>query len=230
VVPFVRRLVHAPPTHAEPGTQSPSPPQVVLQAPLPPQLKGLQLTVCCAHTPAPLQKPVGVDVEPVHEAVPHDVVVGAFWQLPAPSHAPVSPQGGAAVQRPCGSACEGSTSLHAPSRPETLQARHVPHADVEQQTPSTQKLPDRHSSLVAHDWPRRFLSPQRFVLTSQMLGEAQSPSATHVVLQATPLHAKGAHGSAVAARHVPAPSHVRASISVVAPMGHVAGAHVVPPA
>jgi hypothetical protein len=65
-VPFVRRFVHAPPTHAEPLTQSPSPPHIVRHAPLPPQLKGLQLTVCCEHAPAPLQNPVGVDVEPVH--------------------------------------------------------------------------------------------------------------------------------------------------------------------
>jgi hypothetical protein len=122
------------------------------------------------------------------------------------------------------------TSLHAPSRPETSQDWQVPHAEVEQQTPSTQKLPDRHSSLVAHSWPRRFLLPQRFVLTSQMLGEAQSPSTTHVVLQATPLQAKGAHGSVLAGRHTPAPSQVRGKVSVVAPVGHAAGAQVVPPA
>jgi hypothetical protein len=158
------------------------------------------------------------------------VVVGAFLQLPAPSHAPVKPHGGAAAQRPWGSTCEGGTSLQAPSRLETLQAWQVPHAAAPQQTPSTQKLPDRHSSLVAHAWPRRFLSPQRFVLTSQMLGEAQSPSPTHVVLQATPLHANGAQGSVLAAWHAPAPSQVRARISIVVPVGHEAGAQVVPPA
>ena len=42
--------------------------------------------------------------------------------------------------------------------------------------------------------------------------------------------AKGAHESVIAAWQAPTPSHVRASISVVAPAGHVAGAHVVPAA
>jgi hypothetical protein len=150
--------------------------------------------------------------------------------LPAPSQAPVKPHGGAAAQRACGSTCDGGTSLHAPSRVATLQAWQVPHAEVEQHTPSTQKLPDRHSSLVPQAWPRRFLSPQRLVLGSQMLGEAQSASPTHAVLQATPLHAKGVQGSVAAGWHVPAPSHVRARVSVIVPLGHVAGAHVVPPA
>jgi hypothetical protein len=76
-VPFVFRFVQAPPTHAEPSTQSASPAHIVRHA-LGPQLKGLQLTGCCAHAPAPLQKPVGVDVEPVQEACPHEVVDGAF--------------------------------------------------------------------------------------------------------------------------------------------------------
>jgi hypothetical protein len=76
-MPFVSRLVHAPPTHEEPGTQSPTPPHVVRQA-VAPQLNGLQLTVCCEQAPAPLQKPVGVEVEPAHEGWPHEVVVGAF--------------------------------------------------------------------------------------------------------------------------------------------------------
>jgi hypothetical protein len=177
-----------------------------------------------------LQKPVGVNEDPEQEACPHEVVVGAFWQLPAPSHAPVKPHGGAGVQRPCGSACDGGTSLHVPWRPETLQAWQVPHAEAAQHTPSTQKLPDRQSSLVAQAWPRRFLSPQRFVLTSQMLGDAQSPSVTHVVLHPAPLQAKGAHGRVLAARQVPAPSQVRPRVSVVAPAGHEAGAQLVPPA
>jgi hypothetical protein len=136
-VPFGCRLVQAPPTHEEPSTQSPSPPQVVRQAPFP-HRNGLQLTVGCAQAPAPLQKPVGVDVEPMHEACPHDVAVGAYWQLPAPLQAPVRPHGGAATQRPCGSGWASGTSLHAPARPETSQAWQVPHAELAQQTPSTQ--------------------------------------------------------------------------------------------
>jgi hypothetical protein len=177
-----------------------------------------------------LQKPVGVNVDPEHEAVPHDVAVGAFWQLPAPSHAPVKPQGGEAVQRPCGSACDGGTKVHAPALPATLQAWQVPQADVAQHTPSTQKFPERQSSVDMQVCPRRFLSPQRFVLTSQMLGAVQPVSATHVVPQVVPLHAKGAHGSVLAGRQVPAPSQVRARVCVVEPRGHDAGAQVVPAA
>jgi hypothetical protein len=135
--PFAFRFVHAPPTQVEPRMQSPSPPQVVRQALLP-QRNGLQLVACCAHVPAPLQKPVGVKLEPEQEGWPHEVVVGAFWQLPAPSHAPVNPQGGAATQRACGSAEPGGTLLQAPARPATLQAWQVPQAGAEQQTPSTQ--------------------------------------------------------------------------------------------
>jgi hypothetical protein len=52
------------------------------------------------HPPWPLQKPLGVYVEPVHEGAPHDVLAGATLQVPAPLHVPVSPQGGAATQRP----------------------------------------------------------------------------------------------------------------------------------
>jgi hypothetical protein len=83
----------------DPTTQSPSPPHIVRHAP-PPHRNGLQLTEGCAHVPAPLQNPVAVYVEPAHEACPQDVVVGAFWQLPAPSHVPVKPHGGAGTQRP----------------------------------------------------------------------------------------------------------------------------------
>ena len=154
--------------------------------------------------------------------------MGAFWQWLAPSQVPVKPQGGAGAQRACGSVWPGGTSLHAPARPETLHAWQVPHAEVAQQTPSTQKLPVRHSSLVAQAWPRRFLLPHRLVVRSQMLGDAQAASAVQVVAHAVPLQAKGAQESVLAARQVPAPSHVRASVSVVAPAGQAAAAHVVP--
>jgi len=51
-----------------------------------------------------------------------------------------------------------------------------------------------------------------------------------VVLQAVPLQAKGSHGSVLAARHVPAPSQVRASVAVVVPAGHEGATHTVPAA
>jgi len=63
-----------------------------------------------------------------------------------------------------------------------------------------------------------------------MLGEAHAASDVHAVLHAVPLQTKGAHGSVLAARHVPAPSHVRASVSVVVPAGQDAGAQIVPAA
>jgi hypothetical protein len=230
-VPFVFRLVHAPPTQLDPRMQSPSPAQVVRHAPVPaPQRNGLQLVECCAHVPVPLQKPTGINVELVHDDCPHDVVVGAFAQLPAPSHAPVNPQGGAATQRACGSAAASGTALQAPARPVTLQAWQVPQEGAEQHTPSTQKLPVRHSSLVPHAWPRRFLPPQRFVPRSQMFGAAQLASETQVVSHVEPLQAKGAQEIVVAAWQLPMPSHVRASVSTVAPTGHDIGAQVVPAA
>jgi hypothetical protein len=101
----------------------------------------------------------------------------------------VNPQGGAGTQRACGSAAPTGTALQVPARPVTLQAWQVPHADIPQQTPSTQKLPVRHSSLELHACPRRFLSPQRLVDMSQMLPAAHWLSAVQVVLQAVPVHA-----------------------------------------
>lgn len=115
--------------------------------------------------------------------------MGAFRHCPAPSQVPVDPQGGAGTQRACGSAAPAETALQVPARPGTLQARQVPHEDVPQQTPSTQKLPVRHSSLELHAWPRRFLSPQRLVDMSQMSPAAHWLSDVQVVLQAVPLHA-----------------------------------------
>src|SRR4051794_2654477 len=122
--------------------QSPSPAQVVRQAPAPPQRYSPQLIGVCLQAPAPLQVPAGVNVDPVHVAVPQVVEVGAFWQAPAPLQVPVNPQGGAAVQRACGSASPAGIGAQVPSSPATLQAVQAPaHAAEAQQTPSTQELP-----------------------------------------------------------------------------------------
>jgi hypothetical protein len=132
-----------------PATQSPLPTQVVWHVSSVLQVYGPQLAGVCLHVPAPLQKPTGVNVDPVQDAVPHEVTDGAFWQAPAPSQVPTRPHGGFGTQRPWGSAASSATSLQVPARPATLQAWQVPQLPVEQQTPSTHELPVRHSPSLA---------------------------------------------------------------------------------
>jgi hypothetical protein len=117
----------------------------------------------CLHVPAPLQKPTGVIVALVHDAVPHDVEAGAFRQAPAPSQVPTKPQGGLAAQRPWGSAASAGTALQVPSRPKTLQAWQVLQLVVAQQTPSTHEFPVRQSASLAQTPPRRCSSPHWFL-------------------------------------------------------------------
>ncbi len=185
--PLGVRFVHEPFAHVKPVAQSPSPPQVVRQAAPVSHIYAPQLMGVCLHVPAPLQKPTGVSMAFAHDAIPHDVAVEAFRHAPAPSHVPTKPQGGLAVQRPCGSAASGGTSLHVPSRPEMLQAWQVPHDGVPQHTPSTHALPVRQSSSPVHASPRRCLVPHLFVEKSQVRPGAQSASATQVVLHIVPL-------------------------------------------
>ena len=142
----------------------------------------------------------------------------------------MKPQGGAGTQRPCGSAAADGTGLQVPALPVTLHAWQIPQEEVEQQTPSTQLFPVRHSSVVAQDCPRRFLFPQRLTMRSQMLGDAQLASETQVVLHAVPLQEYGSHDCVLAARQAPAPSQVRASVAVVVATGQEGAAHVVPAA
>jgi hypothetical protein len=92
--------------------------------------------------PLPLQKEVGVKVEPEQVAARHIVLVEAFWQAP-PLQRPVFPQVPLAGQRPCGSAVPFPTLLHVP-RPFRLQTWQGPQAVTLQQAPSTQ-LPLPHS-------------------------------------------------------------------------------------
>jgi hypothetical protein len=106
----------------------------------------------------------------------------------------------------------------------------VPQLEDVQQTPSTQKFPVRQSAVCAHGCPMGCLSPQRLVLGSQMLGAAQLASEVQVVLQVVPLQANGTHDCVLAARHVPAPSQVRANVCVVPPAGQEGATHTVPAA
>jgi hypothetical protein len=126
-----------------------------------------------------------VNIDPLHAAAPQLVVVGAFRHAPLPSHRPSNPQGGAAVQPPCGSMSSAITGRHMPAMPATLHDWQVPQLAVEQQTPSVQ-LPLSHSLPPAHSWPSR-LSPHEPAL--QTLPGAQSPSAPQAALQVVPLHA-----------------------------------------
>ena len=213
--------------------QSPSPAQVILQA-FGPQTYGEQLDVMgVAQAPSPVQCEMGVNVVPEHEAVPQLTLALAWSQEPAPSQLPVLPQGGCGAQRVCGSASPKATFAHVPALPTMLQAWQVPHDEVEQQTLSTQKSPVRQSPVAVQDWPRRFLSPHRFVLGSQMFGARQSASTVQVALQAAfvvPLHMYGAQAIEAAAVQLPTPSQVRAGASVEVPVGHEGFAHCVPPA
>jgi len=140
--PFALRLVQAFDMQVNPVAQSPSPPQVVRQAAAP-QANGAQLAGGWTHAPLPLQLPTGVNVWPLHEAVPQLVVTGALRQAPLPSHTPLQPQGGLGAQPPCGSISSAGTGLHMPAMPAMLHDRQLPQVFAEQQTPSTQ-LPLSH--------------------------------------------------------------------------------------
>jgi hypothetical protein len=109
----------------------------------------------------------------------------AYRQAPLPSHVPVNPQGGVAVQPPCGSMSPAGTGWHMPATPATLHDWQLPQLFDEQQTPSTQ-LPLSHSAPVAHSWPRR-LRPH--APESQTLPGAQSGSPPQAALQVVPLQA-----------------------------------------
>ncbi len=65
----------------------------------------------------PLQCETGVKVEPLQVAVPQETPVPPSWHLPAPSQAPVFPQGGLVAQRPCGSRLLDGTFAQLPALP-----------------------------------------------------------------------------------------------------------------
>ena len=136
------------------------------------------------------------------------------------------------AQNADGAGVPAPTGVHVPL-PERLQASQGAQLVEPQQTPSTQKSPVRQSPVIAHGWPRRFLSPHRLVFGSQMLGGRQSASAVQVALQAevvAPLHMYGAHAIDAAAWQLPTPSQVLAGVSVEVPVGQEGFAHWVPAA
>ena len=214
------------------ATQSVSVVQLVLQALVPqtnPPAQGLETGA--AQAPVPLQWETGVNVDPLQEAVPQETVVPPSWQCPAPSQAPVFPQGGLAAQRPCGSVVPDPTLAQVPALPVTLHDWQVPQELEAQQTPSTQLSLVKQSLVAVQDWPSRFLLPHRLVIGSQMSGDRQSASEAQADLQAVvPLHRNGAQLIVVAAWQVPLPSQVRPEVSVEPPLGQEGARQEVPPA
>jgi hypothetical protein len=93
------------------------------------------------QAPAPSQLPALVAVPAVHPDVPQLVPETADRQAPAPLQVPSNPQGGAAVQPPCGSLVPAATAVQVPADPATLQATQAPQLADPQQTPSTQFPP-----------------------------------------------------------------------------------------
>ena len=158
--------------------------QVVRQA-FGPHTYRPQLVDVRAQVPAPSQVPAGVNVLPRQVAVSQLVLVGAYWQAPAPSHRPVSPQGGAAAQRPPVSMSPAGIGWQEPALPATAQERHVPQLAAPQQTPSTQWALS-HSASPPHCWPSR-LSPQAPPV--QTFGGAQSLFVAQAARQVVPLQA-----------------------------------------
>jgi len=166
-----------------PSMQSAVVAHVVLHAPVPHRY-GAQLTAVCRQLPTPSHAPTGVDVDPLHDAVPQLVPSGIGRQAPLPSQVPLKPQGGVGRQPPCGSVAPTATGLHVPADPDTLHDVQVPQLAVEQQTPSTQ-LPLSHSDGAAHIWPSRFF-PHEPAL--QNMPPAQSASTAQAARQVAPLH------------------------------------------
>jgi hypothetical protein len=170
-VPSGARLVQLPDWQVLPVTQSPSVRQLVRQ-PLPPQIKWPgHVWATWVHRPAPLQL-LTVAVDPVQVGAPQLVPALAFRHAPAPLQVPSNPQGGLAGQSWWGSAAPAATGWHEPAAPLTLQAWQVPQAEVEQQTPSTQK-PLEHCPPAEQLCPSR-LTPHDPAL--QVAGATQSVS------------------------------------------------------
>ena len=135
----------------------------------------------------------------------------------------MNPQGGFGVHPPCGSPAFGSTLVHWPALPITLQAMHRPQLMEKQQTPSMQ-LPLSHSVPPPHSWPSRFLPHE---LLMQKLPDAQSPSILQVELQPVPAQANGMHFCVPPDRQVPLPSQEPGRLAVIASL-HDGSVHWVP--
>jgi|SRR5215471_14106798 len=117
--------VHLPEVQAACGVQSASVVQLVPQRP-PVHSYGVQSDgVPATQVPLPLQAPAGVCVVPTQlSAAPQAVVLGYFWQPPAPSQAPVRPQVLAASMAHVPSLIPLDTGWHWPFDLPVMEPRH----------------------------------------------------------------------------------------------------------
>ena len=143
------------------------------------------LVAVWSQPPLPSQCPTGVYVEPLHDATPQLVLVGACRQAPLPSQVPMKPHVVLPVQPPWGSTSPEGTGRHVPASPVTAHDWQLPQVGAEQQTPSTQLLLS-HSVAALHSCPSRFLPHDPALQTFP--GE-QSPSLPHAALHVVPLQA-----------------------------------------
>ncbi len=206
-----------PPLHTVGETQSASAVHLLLQlfmvaashTRLPGQLAG----VTALQVPAPSQVAAGVSVAPVQLAAAHTVPLGQSRQCPAPSQRPSAKQPEAAVAAhwlATAGAAPAGTGEQVPALPESAHDRQVPVQALSQQTPCAQK-PDTHDEALVQGAPGGSL-PQLPLLHT--LGATQSALVVQVILQAAVPHPNGSHMAVVAGRQVPAPSQVRAWVSV----------------
>lgn len=150
---------------------------------------------------------------PAHDAAVHTVPLGQSRQWPAPSQSPSVRQPPAPVSVHCVAgvgALPAATGEQVPAEPASAHDRQVPVQAVSQQTPCAQN-PDTHEAAVLQAAPGGSLPQLPF---AQTLGATQSALVVQVALQAAVPQAKGAHGAVLAGRQVPAPSQVRAWVSV----------------
>jgi hypothetical protein len=206
-----------PALHTVGETQSASALHVVLQlfivvashTRLPGQLPG----VTVLQVPAPSQVAAGVSTDPVQLAGAHCVPLGQLRQCPAPSQRPSVAQPEAAVivhWVSVAGAWPAGMGEQVPAEPLSAHDRQVPVQAELQQTPCAQK-PDTQDEAVVQGAPGGSLPQLPLV---QTFGATQSALVVQVTLQAPAPHPNGSHICVVVVRQAPAPSQVRAGVSV----------------
>jgi len=125
-------------------------------------------------------------------------------QVPEPAHA---------ARDPCGG--PDGTVVQVPCTPATSHAWHAPEQARSQQYPSTQ-LPEVH--WAADVQAELFATVPHDPATHGL--PTQSPAAAHVRAQAVPAHLNGAHVTAAAALHSPAPLQVEPLVAWLVAASH----------